>query len=758
MTVLRALATVMLSTFVAGCALLAPLPRGTSFDQRLAMIPAGGLPLAQPVTIYWDRYQIPFIEAKTDEDLAFALGLVHAHLRLGQMEMFRRISQGRIAEMAGPLAVDIDHSLRILNFGRAAAAIEKAMPPETLRWTQAFVRGINHILMNAKKLPAEFALLDMKREKWTVRDILTIGRMASSDVNWLVWSRILKLRGRPEWPQLWARALKSGGDSMASFRPEGKQAVFEDILRGLARSGSNSVAVAGARTKTGAALMANDPHIGLVLPNLWLLAGVKSPSYQAVGMMVPGLPFFAQGRNMRIAWGGTNMRAASSDLYDVSKLKPGAITTRKETIKVRWWFDEQVIVRETALGPILSDSPLIQTGNDTPLALAWVGHQPSDEITAMLKVSRAGNFTEFREAFKSFAVSAQNMLYADVDGNIGQVMAVRLPVRGALKPRDLVLDPNRKGDRWQGYLSVMDLPVSYNPKAGFLASANNRPAPYRVPIGYFFSTDDRIARLTALMTAKAKIGIGDLKALQRDVYQASSVKLRDLYLEKLRLFGIAKQAGEPQKAFLAVLAKWDGRYRTDSRGPVAFELLHYYFASRFRKRIYPPAIAGAMAAQARAKALLGEDIRRAAAPGLKADFEAALGQAVAKFGEYRNWGEMHRLALSHPLARLPVVGGKFRFVDVPAEGGGDTILKTAFSPTDQRHDSRYGSNARQISDLSHPDANYFVLLGGQDGWLGSANFTDQVKLWRSGKYVRMPLTLEAVRKNAVRKTVLTPKR
>ena len=119
---------------------------------------------------------------------------------------------------------------------------------------------------------------------------------------------------------------------------------------------------------------------------------------------------------------------------------------------------------------------------------------------------------------------------------------------------------------------------------------------------------------------------------------------------------------------------------------------------------------------------------------------------------------MHRLALSHPLSRLPLVGGQFRFVNLPAEGGSDTLLKTAFSATDRRHDSRYGSNARQISDLSHPDANYFVLLGGQDGWFNSANFTDQVALWRTGKYVQMPLTLKAVRKNALRKTVLAPKR
>ena len=124
----------LIGGLVAGCAFLAPLPKPTTVEQRLAAFPAAGLPLRGRVTVHWDRHQIPFIEAEHDEDAAFALGLVHAHLRLGQMETFRRIAQGRIAEMGGPLATDIDHSLRIIDFGRAAAAIEAALPPETRTW------------------------------------------------------------------------------------------------------------------------------------------------------------------------------------------------------------------------------------------------------------------------------------------------------------------------------------------------------------------------------------------------------------------------------------------------------------------------------------------------------------------------------------------------------------------------------------------------------------------------------------------------
>ena len=114
--------------------------------------------------------------------------------------------------------------------------------------------------------------------------------------------------------------------------------------------GSNSLAVAGHRSDTGGALMANDPHLGILVPNVWLIAGVRSPSYHAVGLMAPGLPIFAIGRNPHIAWGGTNMRAASSDLYDVSKVPASEIDERSESIGVRWWFDSDVTVRETRWG------------------------------------------------------------------------------------------------------------------------------------------------------------------------------------------------------------------------------------------------------------------------------------------------------------------------------------------------------------------------------------------------------------------------
>lgn len=752
----RVIIVFMITLLLGGCALLTPLPKKTQIGGRLAMFPVENLPLKQPVTVYWDDHQVPFIEAQTDEDLAFTLGLVHAHLRLAQMEIARHIALGRIAEMGGPLAVDIDHSLRVLNFSRAADATLASMPAESRAWLDAYVRGVNHYQRTAKTLPAEFAILGLKREPWTARDVIALGRLGSSDVNWLVWFRLLKLRERKDWPSLWARLLRNGGDSMASFRPVGKQAALEDILRDVGRNGSNSLVVAGAKTRTGAAMIASDPHLGIMLPNIWLVAGMKSPSYHAVGLMAPGLPFLALGRNAHIAWGGTNMRAASSDLYDVSKLPQGSIRERTETIRVRWWADRDITVRDTELGPVITDAPLVESAGDKAVALRWVGHQPSDEITAFLKVTRAASWPEFRAAFGSFAVSAQNMLYADTKGNIGQVMAVRLPVRKTPEPRDLVLDPTRDVDQWHGYLTARDLPASYNPSEGFLASANNRPAPTRVPVGYFFSTDDRVERMSAIMKADGKVSFDDLKTLQRDVYLISAVALRDVLVAAIDEHNLATVPSAKVVAFVKALRAWDGYYRAEERGPVAFEVLFDAFSRRFRSRLYDRETAAVIAGQSRTKMLLAEDIRRASPEAVRADLSAALVEAADRFAEYKNWGEMHRLVLGHPLRLLPIVGGRYTFFDLATDGSNDTVWKTAHPTTHGRHATSYGSTARHISDLSNPDANYFVLLGGQDGWFNSSTFADQVPLWLKGEYVQVPLTMDKVRATFAHKMELKP--
>lgn len=436
------LAGTAMATILAGCAVLTPLPEPVTIDQRLDAIPVSGLPVEAPVRIHWNGFQVPFIEAESDADLAVALGVVHAHLRWGQMEVARRLVRGRVAEMGGPLARDIDKSLRILNFGRGADATLALMPADTRAWLDGFVTGVNHYVAHAQELPHEHRVLGLTREPWTAADVIAVGRLASTDVNWLIWFGMLSLRDRPDWPEIWARATEKGIDSIPSIGPGAadQASVFQELLAGFSKAGSNSVAVSGKRTGTGAAMIASDPHLGVFLPNLWLLAGYKSPSYHAVGMMIPGVPFIALGRNEQIAWGGTNMRALSTDLVDVSELPEGEFETRTERIGVRWWFDTEIEIRETRFGPVITDSPLVNSAREgETISLRWMGHQPSDEITSMLRVSQAGDFDDFRAALDGFHVPGQNMVYADAAGHIGQVMAVKLPGRSPVPPPDLLV-------------------------------------------------------------------------------------------------------------------------------------------------------------------------------------------------------------------------------------------------------------------------------------------------------------------------------
>ena len=665
--------------------------------------------------------------------------------------MVRLIAYGRLSEIAGPLTVDIDRGLRILAYPRAAAESERAMAPEARRWTARFVEGINRYQAEARELPHEFAVLGLEREPWTVADVLAVGRLVGTDVNWLAWLDLLPLRARADWPEIWARLTEEGGASMPSFGAAGTAAA-QRWLAGVSRSGSNSLAVAPQRTATGGALMANDPHLGLMVPNVWLIAGVKSPSYHAVGLMGPGLPIFAIGRTPHIAWGGTNMRAASSDLYDVSGLDPARITVRAEHIRVRWWFDTAATVRETPYGPVVSDAPQLAGHDLPPLALKWTGHGASDEIGAMLAAARARNFDEFRAAFETFAVPGQNMLYADAAGNIGQVMAARLPLRGG-PPADLALDPALHDAAWGAMRGAADLPFAYNPEAGFLASANNRPSAHGMPVGFFFSPDDRVARMAEVVESGAPVDIDTLKALQRDVHMTSADALRRLFLAKLDAAGLAAAAQGNAAEAIRRMRSWDSHYRPDSVGAVSYEQFRHGFMSVFYAAAFGEGDWRA-AAPERAEALLPADIEAAGAEALRAALAAGLDTAAQGLDRFADWADMHRLRLSHPLANLPLIGDRYRFAEYGVGGSSATLMKTAHESSAERHFVRYGANARHISDMTDPDANWFVLLGGQDGWLNSSTLLDQWPLWRDGDYVRVPLSLEEVRRSFPRRTML----
>lgn len=725
-----------------------PLPRPTGVSERLAAFPRHDLPLEASATIHWNEQLIPFVEAQTDRDLPFVLGLVHAHLRLAQMEMSRRVAHGRVSEIAGPVAFELDHALRLFGFGRAADASIAAMPAETREWLDAFVAGLNCYVAHAKEMPHEFAALGFACETWTVADVLAIGRLAASDINWAVLFRLLPLRGAEDWPDLW-RSITAGGGGAAP--PRGKATARTRLLRLLratAARGSNAVAVQKSKSASGGSLLAGDPHLPILLPNLWVACGYRSPSHQAVGLMLPGLPFIAIGRNPWIAWGGTNALAMASDLVDVSSLEPAAMTVRDEVIAVRWWGKEAVAIRETPFGPVISDAAILKSGRRETLALQWLGHRPSDEITAILRVSRARSWEDFRASFQSFAVPGQNMVYADREGHIGKMIAAKVPARPPRLPEDLAVPAARA--TWGSFVGTADLPFVHDPAEGIVVSANEAPPERPLTVGYFFAPADRAKRLAELLSARRTLGLPELASALSDVYSPSSVALRDAVLPVLHAM---TPKSVKRRDLIREVASWDGRYTRESRGALAFELLFHHFARHFlgRRRL------GAYSATWSARHLILRDIESAPAKRVAAALSRSLGPAARALARYRNWGDMHRLRLVHAFGSAPFVGRRYRFADLPAAGCGETIFKTAHDGAGGRHGADYGSIARYFFDLADSDRNYFVLLGGQDGWLGSSTFLDQVPLWEKNGWVQVPLRPETVRATFRHKTELLPK-
>jgi penicillin amidase len=314
-------------------------------------------------------------------------------------------------------------------------------------------------------------------------------------------------------------------------------------------------------------MIASDPHLSMGLPNLWLLAGLKSPGFNACGMMLPGLPFIALGRNAHIAWGGTSLHAASSDLVDVAG-QP--VTERRETIPVRGRKPVTLRLRETAFGPIVTDGMLLRSRH--PAALRWAGHTPSDEMTAMLGVNNARDWAGFTSALAGFAVPGQTMTYADAQGAAGSVMAVHLPLRDA-RPPDALLSPPVD---WGSLASTIPSQARHDPDEGFVASANQRPPAGDRPIGFFFAGPNRANRLRQLLTG-APVTLDGLRATQTDKRLPALPRLHAVLTPHL----VPRTAQQTETVH--IIRHWGGRYDAESRGALAYELLVGHLVRALRK-------------------------------------------------------------------------------------------------------------------------------------------------------------------------------
>jgi acyl-homoserine lactone acylase PvdQ len=792
-----------------------PAPGSIDLATRLKAFPSDELPLFGPAEVRWNDQAVPFILAEDERDVPFLLGLVHAHLRRSQMELFRRLARGQLSEMAGPLARPIDQLLRGLDLDRAVPEMARQLPEDTRAWLERYVDGVNLQAERATGRPRDMLWLGIgRRQVWSVEDVLAVARLASADISLGKSLGHLSLLEEPRAAEYLARLSELEAEGRSSFGPEQPLPLSELGL--FSKSGSNCFVVSGSRTESGQPILASDPHLGFFLPNFWCLVAYRTPQRTVAGLSVPGVPAVVVGRNQDIAFGGTNMAAYSSALYDVSDLPEADFQRRREPLGTRGWPDNRVELVETPFGPLISELSLLRGLKLPPTALRWRGHEPSDEVSSFLRASHARNWDEYRAAFADYAVAGQNLLFASADGHIGQILALEQVPAAAWSGSLGRLDPQDPRAAWGPGVPSTDLPAALDPPTGYLVSANNTPVHVSPPIVANPNANDRVARISELIEAHTPVTLADAAQIQRDVLGLSAQRCAAALLaawpaeatpnsspsvasKRTGLgqsdFGQIEPAqrmpealgtsemehssaagsaldGEspigqaralqvdlaatqsvastnplgasdiptPPDSLHSLLATWDGQFTSDSPGALAYVRLLDALLNEHHQAHWGPALTKNLRGSPAVHDFVARELERGEIPA------AALSRAIARatqrqasHPEERTWGDIHQLPLQHPLGRLPLLGLPWRDGLLPTSGNASTVKKSAGPLQSTPHQAFFGAQSRFLADLSDPDQTWFVLLGGQDGYTGSANTLDQVPLFESGQSLQVPL-------------------
>src|SRR5581483_8585652 len=556
--------------------------------------------LSAPVRVTRDGHGIPTIEATTTDDLFFAQGYVTAQDRLFQMDLMRRAAAGEVSEIVGEVALKHDRQQRILGIRAAAEKGVQTATEMDRQQFEAYVRGVNaYIETHRKHLPLEFRVLRYKPRPWTLQDSLAIAyqmvqTLSISPKAALAREKILAKVG-PElasdlfvntsWrdhpptvstsspnsaPSDSRPAQAPGAVTMALPARELLEPWLQDFLRNdPAPLGSNNWVVSGDHTTTGKPLLSNDMHLGHQMPNLWYEAHLRSGDFDVVGVTLPGYPYVIVGHNRRIAWGCTNVGPTVEDAYVETFNDRGQYLTpegwkssevRHETIHVKGKPDENLEVQITRHGPIVSQ---LVPGETRQLALRWSLY---DGIrNPFFRIDSAQSWKQFREALSEFDAPSQNVVYADVDGNIGYQTTGKVPIRAA-GDGSLPVDGSNDAHEWIGYIPFDKLPSVLNPPSGIIATANGRITPngYPYSISVEWEAPWRTDRIYSVLGSGRKFSTSDMLALEMDVYSELDRFLADKLVSAV---DGSKNASTRARTTAEILRYWNGQMDANSAAP-----------------------------------------------------------------------------------------------------------------------------------------------------------------------------------------------
>jgi len=773
--------------------------------------------LQNEVAVERDNWGVPHIRAASLEDAVEAQGYAVAQDRLWQMDLLRRASRGQLSEILGPTTLKIDKDFRNLNFGRAAERDFQQMNPESRKLLEAYARGVNHFIeQHQETLPMEFTLLKYKPQPWQPTDSLVLTgymyRTLTDTREREIQRAFVTAKVGPDLAKDLYSA-ESGMDHFVVGDPDVKDTAssnaqddedddkdemdYDDVLRaglthpGLLDSaaqpdltaffahqaqqwlrdgeddlrgtlGSNNWVLSGAHTATGKPLLANDTHLELTIPSIWYEVHITTPGYNTKGLTFPGAPLVIIGHNDRIAWGFTNNGADVLDLYvetfnpanpDEYRVKGKWVKAEvyDEVIHVKGAADEHMRLVVTRHGPVLVNH------EDKSYAVKWTALEPGGLANSYNWLGKARNWKQFREIMKQVWGPAQNAVYADVEGNIGYVMAARVPIRK--KGHGEVPVPGDTDDyEWTGYIAFEKLPQSFNPVSGFIATANARVTGpnYKPYLTDRWEEPYRTARIYDLLHDKHDLRPEDMLKVQTDTYSYPHAFLGE------QLVAAAKSAPpkDPRALKLIQEAKdWNGIAETNSP-VVAFLDVAMYRALDLI--LLPHLGADTKLYSWRKLAFLQRILTERPARWLPADFKSydellnnAADFAVTGLEEETHradpdswtWRHFNHLQMMHPLSRGKMLKKLLSQAGRPQAG-------TLFSPRAASH--THGPSERFVANLGDWDQSILLLSAGESGQPGSEHYSDQFSYWYEGKPIYQPFSEAAEAKKKKHTLTLQP--
>ncbi|MEE4660760.1 MAG: penicillin acylase family protein [Halieaceae bacterium] len=755
------------------------LGSGTGWWALTASLPAGDhhtlSGLVAPIDLRYDRWYRPHLQAKNFNDALAAQGWLHARHRLWQMEMLRRAGRGRLAEVLGAGALDTDRQLWRFGVPQLGQRFTDAATADARAQIAAYVSGVNDAIESYRVLPPEFLLLQFKPTPWTVEDVYSLSALLAFQSAGNAPQELLRLAlaqrlpaaqaalfdadpsALPGYPFILPGSPARGVHTDAGKPPAAGVLAFDASNLGAVVDpvdpqlrpqmprlalGSNSWAVAPARSASGKALFAFDSHDTLGLPNLFYEVHMTIGERELHGWSVPGLPGVINGYNESIAWGLTNI-GDSQDLYIESRgeqpdsfVEDGAsypARVERVTVPVRGREDEVFTILHSRNGPLIHDDP--------PISLAWTALKaPSPRGDALLALNQAQSWEDFNACLDGHVAPVLNAIYADRDGNIGFRTLGRLPLRARGNGQQPL--PASAGNRWQGLVPSADMPRLLNPAQGYLAAANARVnAPGSYPLvaadnapGY------RMRRIKSVLSANSHVTLADMQSLQTDWQDTQAALLLPHLLKALPRQPALQQA-------TALLQRWAQNPQATPDSAAALLFQQWYLtlsAALLEPRLGPTLYARLQ----RHNYMLNAAVDTLVASGQHADWwpdsrsavlaqslEKAVAALTARHGPAQGWrlDAAQRIGLRHELGReLPALAGFFDVAAQPWGGSPATVGRASYLYA-HPFVVRKAATVRSVGEMGSPPQFRAVIPGGQSGHPLSPHYRDQMPAWLAGE-------------------------